>query len=234
MTAPITFPKKQRGLIPPLESGDRLTRDEFERRYDAMPDNSKAELIEGVVFVSSPTRYEMHGRQHADFTTWLGNYRIFTPGVLAADNTTVRLDLDNEPQPDSLLFVEPQRGGQAIIDKDGYIAGAPELAGEISASSASIDLHQKFTVYHRNGVKEYIVWRVLDEAIDWFILRGGEFEQLAPAPDGFLKSEQFPGLWLDADAMIRGDVLRVFQVLQQGLASPEHADFVAKLRAAKS
>src|SRR5262250_2667499 len=89
--------------IPPLENGDRLTRPEFERRYEAMPHLKKAELIEGVVYVPSPVRYEGHGRQHSAILTWLGVYMASTPGVGAGDNTTVRLDLDNEPQPDALL-----------------------------------------------------------------------------------------------------------------------------------
>ena len=40
--------------ILPLEHGDHLTREEFERRYEAMPHVRKAELIEGVVYMPSP------------------------------------------------------------------------------------------------------------------------------------------------------------------------------------
>ena len=94
-----------RSPIPPLESGDRLTRAEFERRYQATPEKFKAELIEGVVYVASPVR-SFHGVPHADLVTWLGVYRTATPGVSVADNTTTRLDLDNEPQPDALLRIE--------------------------------------------------------------------------------------------------------------------------------
>src|SRR3989442_5306630 len=113
--------------IPPLEPGDRLSRSEFERRYEAMPQLKKAELIEGVVYMPSPVRFRRHSRPHADFITWLGFYRAHTPGVEAADNSTARLDLDNEPQPDAILLIDPAYGGQARISEDDYIESAPEL-----------------------------------------------------------------------------------------------------------
>lgn len=216
--------------VPPLEPGDRLTREEFERRYEAMPSLKKAELIEGVVYMPSPVRHRRHGRPHLHLGTWIGVYEAATPGVEGADNTTARLDLENEPQPDLLLLIDPQRGGQATITEDDYIAAAPELVAEVASSSASYDLHTKLDAYRRNGVKEYIVWRVLDQAVDWFVLRDEQYEPLAPDSDGFHKSTVFPGLWLDAAALICGDLARVFAVVQQGTASAEHAEFVARLQ----
>lgn len=215
--------------IPPLEPGDRLTRDEFERRYEAMPHLKKAELIEGVVYMPSPVRVYRHGKPHADLITWLGVYRAGSPGVDGGDNTTARLDLDNEPQPDAMLFIEPDRGGQVKVSEDDYIEGAPELVAEVASSSVSFDMHTKFNVYRRCGVKEYIVWRVLDRAIDWFVLRGGAYEPLAASADGLLKSGVFPGLWLDPQAMLAGDLARVLKILQAGIASPEHGDFLKRL-----
>jgi hypothetical protein len=216
--------------VPPLENGDRLTRDEFERRYAAMPHIKKAELIEGVVFMPSPVGILRHGSPHFALNGWLFVYRSNTPGVRGADNATIRLDLENEPQPDNLLLIEPDRGGQARYSAEGYVEGAPELVGEISASSVSIDLNAKLRAYERNGVREYVVWRVRDQAIDWFVSRSGQFERLAADDAGVLKSEVFPGLWLDAAAMIRGDLAAVLTVLQQGIADPAHAAFVAKLQ----
>jgi Uma2 family endonuclease len=217
-------------VIPPLESGDHLTREEFERRYDAQPSLKKAELIEGVVYVSSPVRQNQHGRPHFDLISWLGLYRLATPGVEGGDNSTLRLDSTNVPQPDALLFREQAYGGQARIDEDGYIEGAPDLVAEIAASSASIDLNTKLRVYQRFGVREYVVWRVLDQVVDWFVLRNGQFERLAPSAEGWLKSEVFPGLWLDPEALLQSDMPRLLAVAQQGIASPEHAAFVAELQ----
>ncbi len=225
MAAPRTIPRS----IPPLESGDRLTREEFERRYEAMPNVKKAELIDGVVYMPAAVRYEGHGRQHAILNGWLAVYVAGTPGVEAGDNATVRLDLDNEPQPDLLLRLPESLGGQSRVDADGYLEGPPELVAEIVASSAAYDLHQKLNVYRRHGVREYIVWRVLDEKIDWFILREGRFDRLAPDAGGVYKSEVFPGLWLDAAALLRGEQAAVLNVLNEGLASPEHAEFAERL-----
>jgi len=170
--------------IPPLESGDRLTRHEFERRYNAMPDLKKAELIEGVVYVASPVRSRSHGQPHAAMMGWLFAYWIATPGVDLNDNTTVRLDLDNEPQPDALLRLEQGAGGQSRVSDDDYIEGAPELVVEIAATSATKDLHDKKRVYRRNGVQEYIVWQVIDQRLDWFYLQDGDYISLNASDRG--------------------------------------------------
>lgn len=215
--------------IPPLENGDRLTRAEFLRRYEAMPDLKKAELIEGVVYVGSPVRQKSHGAPHSYLVGWLFVYKAGTPGVGVGDNSTVLLDLDNSPQPDGLLFIEPGHGGRAIMSDDDYIDGAPDLVAEVAASSVSYDLHDKLNAYRRNGVREYVVHRVLDQTVDWFVLREGRFERLEPAEDGLLRSTIFPGLWLDPAALVRGDAATVLAVVQRGVASPEHAEFVAKL-----
>jgi Uma2 family endonuclease len=217
-------------VVPRLEPGDHLTREEFERRYAAMPEVKKAELIEGVVYMPSPVRFDQHGSPQAALLTWLGTYWANTPGVRAGDNSTVRLDLDNEPQPDALLIVDPTSGGQVRIDADGYVAGGPELVAEIAASTVSIARNTKLHVYRRNNVREYLIWRVDDRAIDWFALRHGQYEQIERTADGLLQSEQFPGLWLDPDALLRFDLARVLQVVQQGTASPAHAAFVARLQ----
>lgn len=212
---------------PPLRNGDHLTRDEFERRYETMPQVNKAELVEGVVHMPSPVSAEEHGEPHFDSITWLGVYRAHTPHVRGGDNSTLRLDIDNEPQPDGYLRLVPECGGQAEL-VDGYVTGAPELIVEIAASSASYDLHEKLNAYRRNGVREYVVWRVWDAAVDWFVLRAGRYARLSPV-DGIYKSEVFPGLWLDPTAAVQGDMARVLEVLQQGLSTPEHDTFVASL-----
>ncbi len=217
-------------LVPSLENGDRLTRPEFERRYEAMPRLKKAELIEGVVYVASPVRYTHHGRPSSDLETWLGVYRAGTPGTMTAGNTTVRLDLDTEVQPDALLRLE--QGGSSRIDADGYVEGAPELAVEVAASGASYDLHDKLRAYRRNGVQEYVIWRVLDGEVDWLVLREGSYERLVPDEVSVLRSEVFPGLWLAVPALLAGDLAAVLATLQQGLATPEHAEFVDRLREA--
>jgi len=217
-------------ILPPLENGDRLSRAEFERRYEAMPHLKKAELIEGVVYVGSPVRYTQHGQPKFDIEGWLAVYRMATPGTAGAGNTTVRLDLDNEPQPDILLRLE--HGGRSRVDADGYLEGAPELAIEISASSASYDLHDKLRAYRRNGIQEYIIWRVLDGELDWLVLREGVYERLEPDDAGIVCSEFFPGLWLAVQSLLDGDLSTVLATLQEGLRSPEHAAFVQRLGAA--
>ena len=214
----------QQPKILPLENGDRLSRSEFERRYQAMPKTKKAELIEGKVYMASPVRI-IHGQPHAYIMGWLAVYHAATPGTQLADNTTVRLDLDNEPQPDALLRIET---GQSVLDTDNYIQGAPELIVEIAASSASYDLQEKLQVYRRNGVQEYIVWQVSEQIIDWFRLRDGKYLKLQ-SEKNIIKSEVFPGLWLATDSILQGDLAQVLETVQTGLATTEHQNFVKNL-----
>lgn len=217
------------GAIPQLESGDHLTRDEFERRYAAMPGQVKAELIGGRVYVASPSRYPQHGGPQFDLILWLGTYRLATPGVEGADNTTVRLDDENEPRPDGVLFISADCGGQCRIDDEGYIIGAPEFIAEVASSSASYDLHDKLEVYRAAGVQEYVVWRVTDQAIDWFAREDDKFVRLEADKQGTICSRVLPGLWLDGMAMLRREMPAVMACLQQGLATADHADFVRRL-----
>lgn len=212
--------------IYPLENGDKLTRSEFERRYQAMPHLKKAELIEGVVYMASPLKIKSHGEPHAYIMTWLGVYKAATPSVGLADNVTVRLDADNEPQPDAILRLET--GGRSRISEDDYVEGAPELIVEIAASSASYDLHDKLKVYRRNQVQEYLVWRVYDQEFDWFKLNAEEYIKNEPNSAGIISSEIFPGLWLDKTALLTGNLAKVLEILQQGLASQEHKNFINK------
>ena len=214
---------------PPLESGDRLRRAEFERRYQAMPWVKKAELVGRVVYVSPTVRQRSHGKPHAIIMGWLAIYTAATPGVDIGDNATVRLDLDNEPQPDALLRLEPEAGGLSRVGDDDYIEGPPELVVEVAASSASYDLHDKFDAYRRNMVQEYIVWRVYDQQLDWWELAEGDYQALAPDEHGILRSKVFPGLCLNAEALLRGDLAAVLAAQQQALGSAEHAAFVARL-----
>ncbi|NHZ72470.1 MAG: Uma2 family endonuclease [Aquificales bacterium] len=213
----------------PLENGARLSRAEFERRYAAMPHVKKTELIEGVVYMPSPVHFQSHSEPHADIIGWLTIFRAATPGVRLGDNATVRLDIDNEVQPDTLLRLNPELGGASRISSDDYIEGSPELIVEISASSASYDLYEKKNVYRRNGVQEYLVWRVYDEALDWFQLREGEYHQIQPDENGMIRSQVFPGLHLDVTALLTGDLPAVLAAVKAGTETDEHIAFGQRL-----
>jgi Uma2 family endonuclease len=215
---------------PPLTAGDRLTRTEFEHIYQAHPEVKRAELIEGVVYMPSPVHFAQHGQPHSDIMTWLGVYRASTTGVFVGDNVTVRLDFENVVQPDAVLRLDPKLGGRSRVSKDDYLEGPPELIVEIAASSAAYDLHDKRRVYARNGVQEYLAVQMYEQKADWFILREGVYGTLRPDAERVLRSEIFPGLWLNPAAIFNGDLTAMLMILQQGLASPEHSGFVARLQ----
>jgi Uma2 family endonuclease len=217
----------------PLENGDRLTRAEFERRYRAMPEVKKAELIEGVVYMPSPTRYKSHGKPHSDIHGWLFNYSVATPVVEVADNVMLRLDADNDPQPDLILRINESRGGKSSISEDDYLEGSPELIVEIASSSASYDLREKFKVYRRNKIQEYLVWRVYDRQIDWFSLQNELYTRLLPDDQGIIESRIFPGLRLNVNALLSGNLAEVLDGLQQGIKTESHAAFIQRLKASE-
>lgn len=214
---------------PPLENGDELEAEAFLRRYEAMPEVKKAELVDGIVHLPRPSRFD-HSEALAELVAWLGNYPMFTPRVRGADNPTVRLDSRNVPQPDAVLFLT---AGQPRVGADGFLTGAPELVAEVAASSVSIELGRKLEMYRRHGTQEYLVWRVDDDAFDWFRLRDARYVRL-PEANGVVKSEVFPGLWLHVRAMLAGDLKTMFETLQQGVGTAENAEFVRRLAGAKS
>jgi Uma2 family endonuclease len=220
------------GTLPPLENGDRLSRSDFEQRYEAMPHVKKAELIEGIVYMPSLVRVRSHGKPHGQIMNWIGTYSAATPGVDFADNATLRLDPDNEPQPDAILWIDAAGSGHTRISEDDYLEGSPELIVEVAASSDSYDLHVKREVYRRNGVQEYIVWRVYDRQVDWLRLENGQYVTVPADAEGLIHSRVFPGLRLAVPALLSGDLAHVLAEVQKGLASAEHRAFVEALTAA--
>ncbi len=229
---PAASPRPRRFAVPALENGAHLSAAEFLRRYEATPEARKAELINGTVYyMASPVRIDQHGEPDGLIQGWLFTYAASTPGVKHAVNSTARLGPDDVPQPDGLLRLLPECGGQARIDAKGYLQGAPELAVEVAASSASMDTREKLTAYRRSGVREYLVWRTEDDAVDWWVLEDDEYRALPADADGTIRSRVFPGLWLSVPALLAEDGAALLAVLQAGIAAVEHAAFVADLQA---
>jgi Uma2 family endonuclease len=212
---------------PPLREGDRLTSDEFIRRWEAMPELKYAELLDGIVYMPSPV--SIH---HADYlgplATWLGFYAANTPGCRSGVDGTWRMGSKNVPQPDVALRILPEYGGQSRVEGK-YAAGAPELIVEVAASSRAHDLGFKLKLYEQVGVREYVIALTASRQLRWKELTPDGYRPLEPDADGILRSSSFAGLWLDPNAFWSLDQTRVFEVLQRGLDSPEHAAFVAHL-----
>lgn len=214
-------------LPPPLREGDHLTADEFLRRWEAMPELKHAELIDGIVYMGSPVS-RTHSDFHAPLTGWLVAYATNTPGCWVGSEGTWLMGNRNAPQPDSTLRILPEHGGQSH-DEDEYSGGAPELVLEVAVSSNSRDLGVKLKLYERAGVREYLVAVTRKGKFLWKRWTPNGFQPLEPDTDGILRSQCFPGLWLDPAALWSRDLARLSAVLQQGLATPEHAAFVVQL-----
>ncbi|MBK9137152.1 MAG: Uma2 family endonuclease [Verrucomicrobia bacterium] len=199
--------------LPPLENGERLRSGEFLRRYEAMPEVKKAELVEGKVYMGSPVRADLHAEPDGLIHLWLATYASRSAGVKFYPNTTLLLDADNTFQPDAVLCLPPERGGRTRINAKGYLTGAPELVAEIAASSASLDLQEKLHVYRRCGVNEYLVWRTAENRFDWFLLEDEDYHPQTLGPDGLLRSRVFVGLTLDPAALLARDGARLLASL---------------------
>lgn len=209
-----------------LHNGDRMTRAQFHRAYSQMPDNYKAELIGGIVFEPSPLGYP-HGEHHLRLGNLLDTYRIHTPGTGAADSVTVMLSDEDEVQPDLVLRLAQELGGRSRLTRDRYVKGAPELVAEIAHSSRAIDLHLKKERYTLAGVVEYVVVCVSPKQIYWFDLPGRK--EMAPDNDGVFRSAVFPGLWIHGDGLLKLEGELTLDILNRGLRSPEHKEFVSQL-----
>jgi Uma2 family endonuclease len=227
--APPHRPAKTESKIPLLENGDKLSAAEFLRRYEAMPELKKAELIHGTVFKGSPVRFTQHAQPDSLLQTWIGVYAAHTPGVMTAGNVTLCLSPEDIPQPDSVLLIDPKYGGPTKIDAKGYLTGPPELVIEVAASSVSIDAHDKLELYSAAAIPEYLLFRTEGEQVDWRNLGAESYALLTPDAEGIIKSKGFPGLWLNVTALLKSDAAAMLATLQRGLESPEHAAFVKDL-----
>jgi hypothetical protein len=217
--------------VPPLAAGDKLTRAEFMRRWEAHPEIKNAELIGGIVYMASPVSVE-HGDMDGDVGCWLSTYKAATPGTAAGHNTTAFL-LEDIPQPDINLRVLPEYDGGSWVEER-YLHGIPELLTEICPSSASYDLHVKLDLYQAARVPEYLAILLFEQEIRWHVLTNDRYQLMPPDADGVFRSRVFPGLWLDGKALLAGDLQQVLARLRQGIASPEHQQFVAELAARKA
>jgi Uma2 family endonuclease len=225
MKPPRTRPRHP---LPSLDNGDRMTQQEFHRRYEAYPNDVKIELIGGTVYVASPMR-----TPHGDLT-WklvipLDYFTEHTPGIRGSDGASVILGESSEPQPDLHLRLLPEYGGQSRLDKKKYLIGAPEFIAEIAHSTRSLDMNQKREDYLAAGVQEYLVVCVEEKEFHWFHFPSKR--KLKADRRGIWKSRIFPGLWIDQAALFALDSARLRAAVQEGIASPEHAEFIRTLEA---
>jgi hypothetical protein len=216
----------ERRVVPPLRAGQRLSREEFMRRWEAMPELKRAELLGGVVYMPSPLG-RPHGKMDWMVGTWLGVYAGATPGCDGSTDATWYMRTD-APQPDCALWLLPEYGGKSG-EEGPYGSGAAEFIAEISASSIARDLGPKFQLYQETGVREYLTVLVEEEEVRWHRLVSGRYRRISPGKDGVLRSVVFPGLWLNPDALFAADITKLLATLQEGLISEGHAKFVQRL-----
>lgn len=222
-----TIDRDPRTILPWLVEGERLDRATFHERYAAMPEETRAELIGGVVYMASPLGLR-HGISDPDASFWLSYYRSFTPGVQVIANASVFLEDFGEHQPDLVLRILPEFGGRTR-DEGNYYAGGPELIVEVSHSSLKLDLGPRLADYERAGVPEYIVLGVDPPSVRWHVRLDGRLVQVAPDADGIYRSRVFPGLWLDPSALLSSNTRGLREIVDLGVATADHAGFVRKL-----
>ena len=222
-------PAIQRPPLPPLRHGERLTQPEFHRRYEAHPDGTKFELIGGVVYLTSPMR-NPHGELSAALGTAFGNYVAATPGAQLFSDVTTILSAQAEPQPDLVLRIRPSHGGRTRDDADQYVHNGPELVAQVADSTVPLDLGARRDDNQQAGVIEYLVVDVPRQRLHWFDFRaGGEIRERG----GVMRSRVFPGLWIARAALLAADLPALLAVVQQGIASNPHAQFVERLERAR-
>jgi Uma2 family endonuclease len=218
-------------LPTPLREGDRLTRDEFLRRWEQMPDLTRAELIDGVVHLPSPLT-TVHGLFHFRVSAWLGFYVAATPGCTAGIAETWLMESKSAPQPDLALRIDPKLGGQSSLEGE-YAAGSPELIVEISHTTRPRDVGPKLRLYERSGVQEYLTVVPRRKELIWRQLFDGKYRNIAPDEEGVLQSRVFPGLWLNPAALWEDDLPGISATVQRGVSTSSHQEFVRRLASGK-
>jgi Uma2 family endonuclease len=174
---------------------------------------------------------------HAETTKfvgrWLDDYEEYTPGTKWYPGVTHIMGPESEPEPDHCLLILPKYGGQIRMNRKGYFVGSPELLVETAYTTESRDLHQKKADYEVAGVREFVVVALRSSQVFWFRLRVGKFAEVRPDADGIFRSKIFLGLWFEPAAILGRDRKQLLAVIAQGLATPEHEAFVAKLASRK-
>jgi Uma2 family endonuclease len=211
-TLPPPTKRSRQPAVLPLENGEHLSVVEFLVRYEAAKDMKKCQLIEGTVYMPSPVRADAHAEPDGLLQGWLFSYAIRNPGLKCYPNATLLLDQENAPQPDAILCSAPKPKHRVWLNQRGYLCGSPELVCEISASTRSIDMHEKKRAYRRAGVTEYLVWLTEENTVAWFHLTAGEY-QLLPVNKGLIHSKIFPGLVLDTKALLKRDGAKLVAAL---------------------
>jgi len=217
--------------VRPLQGGERMRRNEFERRFDATPGLKRAELVEGTVWIPPQMGEVRYGSARMALIGLIGSYCAATPGVSGGAHGHIRLDAVNMPQPDVSVHLGKAYGGQSRIDADGYLEGAPEFVADVVRQRAEWPTG-RVEALRRNGVREFAVWRVDDCLIDWFVVRDGKQERLEMGADGVYRSRVLPGLWVDPVALLTDERARAMAVMRQGIASPEQGEFIERLKRA--
>jgi Uma2 family endonuclease len=195
-----------------------------------MPELKFAELIEGVVHLSSPVSLA-HGDWDSLFGGLCVQYCLHTPGVKASANATWLMGHSSAPQPDCSVRILPSFGGRSGL-RNNLATGAPELAAEVCHSSNSYDLGRKMALYQAAGVSEYVALLVEERRFEWRVLVDGSY-QLMKDEAGVYRSRALPGLWIDAAAIRSEDSVALLRAFELGLASPEHQEFLTRLREAR-
>lgn len=195
-----------------LHSGDRMSRDEFLRRWERIPEIKRAELIDGVVYLASPVS-ELHSDYEQLFNRWLSHYQERTEGLKVMPAATFLL-AGSSPQPDLALI---RLSGSSRSGKK-FREGPPELVVEIAYSSLAYDLGPKLELYRRGGVAEYITVLLEEKKVQWRVLENRRYHALRPS-GGYLKSRAYPGLWLDPKAVFPPRIRELLASVEAGLAS---------------
>ncbi len=146
--------------------------------YRTWPENERWELIDGVAYDMSPAPSRHHQGLITQFILQFGAYLQDKPCRIYAAPFDVRLpdgDEDDDTivtvvQPDLVVVCDPDK-----LDEKGC-RGAPDLVIEIlSPSTTSKDLHEKFDLYERVGIKEYWIVHPQDRTVMVFKREGERF-----------------------------------------------------------
>jgi Uma2 family endonuclease len=184
----------------------------FEKFYEIVEENVKADLLDGKIIRDSPAI-----PRHSHVVTRLGRLigdfaEKFDIGEVFGATASVRLSKYQGPEPD-VFFIRKSR---LRIMGEKYIDGPPDLCVEvISKSSRKIDRGRKFVLYAEHGVKEYWIVDPLRNTVEFYENHDGAWVEIKPDERGRLHSKVLPGFWFNPKWLSKDLLPPVSEMLQE-------------------
>lgn len=164
------------------------------------------------------------GELASSVSYWLCQYRRSTPCVESLGRVSIFLDPTTEIETTAAMWLTPGADDRPRWQR---CEGVPELLVEVTATVHNKVFRRRLRVYEQSEIHELLVVTGDPRDTALYARENGRFARVSPADDGSYRSRVFPGLWLDPSALFSDEWNEMAACLDRGMATEEHAAFVA-------